>query len=57
MDEPKKFDCVEMKRTAQERILRETQGMTREQELAYWREKTETMRREQQTLQEQRKAG
>lgn len=40
MSEPNKrpIDCVEMKRRAQEQILRETQGMTPEQELEYWRD-------------------
>lgn len=32
----KTFDCVEMKRQAQEAIRKETAGMTREQLLAYW---------------------
>lgn len=31
----KTFDCVEMKRQAQERIYEETKGMTTEQRLAY----------------------
>ncbi len=34
----KTFDCVEMKHQAQERIRAETEGMTREEELAYWRQ-------------------
>lgn len=39
MSEAKKksFDCVDMKRRAQEQVLRETEGMTPEQELEYWR--------------------
>lgn len=32
----KTFDCVDMKRRGQEEIRRETEGMTREQLLAYW---------------------
>jgi hypothetical protein len=32
----KKFDCVEMKRRAQEVIRARLAGMTREQQLAYW---------------------
>jgi hypothetical protein len=31
----KTFDCVEMKRKAQERIYRETRGLSRDEELAY----------------------
>lgn len=33
----KDFDCVEMKQRAQERILSETAGLSREEELAYFR--------------------
>jgi len=33
----KRFDCVEAKHTAQERIVEETAGMSVEEELAYWR--------------------
>ena len=32
----KTFDCVEMKRRGAEAVRRATQGMTREEELAYW---------------------
>lgn len=32
----KKFDCVESKRQAQERIYEETKGMSHEEELAYF---------------------
>jgi hypothetical protein len=35
----KEFDCVEMKRRAQEVIRERLAGMTREQQLAYWRER------------------
>jgi len=34
----KAFDCVEMKREGARRIYEQIKGMTREQELAYWRE-------------------
>lgn len=37
----KEFDCVEMKRKAQERILRQIRGKTPEQELAYWKSKSD----------------
>ena len=33
------FDCVEMKRKAQERIQAETEGMDQEQLLKYWEKK------------------
>ena len=34
----KSFDCVAMKRDAQEAIAHKVQGMTREQEVAFFRE-------------------
>jgi len=34
----KAFDCVEMKRQAQERIYEETRGLSPEQELEYFHE-------------------
>jgi hypothetical protein len=35
----KTFDCVEMKRQAQEIIRARLAGMTREQQLEYWRKR------------------
>jgi len=32
----KAFDCVEMKRAAQERIFAETRGLARDEEVAYF---------------------
>ena len=37
----KNFDCIEFKRRAQERIYEETKGMTREQEIQYFRRAVE----------------
>jgi len=34
----KKFDCVEMKHASQERIRASVRGMTREEEVAFFRE-------------------
>ena len=34
----KTFDCVEMKRKCAQRVYEQIKGMTREEELAYWRE-------------------
>ena len=39
----KDFDCVEMKRKGAERVLEQTRGMTVEQELEFWRAKTERL--------------
>jgi hypothetical protein len=35
----KHFDCVEMKRRAQEVIRARLAGLSREQQLAYWRQR------------------
>jgi hypothetical protein len=37
----KEFDCVEMQDRAALRIHETLKGMTREEELAYWRERSE----------------
>ena len=39
----KKFDCVEMKRKGAEQIYQITKDMTLEEELEYWRKKTEEL--------------
>ncbi|MBL8875725.1 MAG: hypothetical protein JNM86_08020 [Phycisphaerae bacterium] len=39
----KQFDCVEMKRQAQDRIREKLRGMTKEQELAYWAEQSKRL--------------
>lgn len=41
----KKFDCVEMKRKGSRKIYEETKDLTLEQEVAYWRKKSEEMAR------------
>jgi len=46
----KKFDCVEMKRRGAARVRRETEGMTKAQQLAYWKKGTEELLAEQETL-------
>ncbi len=43
----KTFDCVEMKRLAQQKIREELRGKTREQELAYWAEHARRLREQQ----------
>ena len=54
MAKKKKFDCVEMKRKGAERVMERTKGMTREEELAYWKKGTEELRKLQQQLVEKR---
>jgi hypothetical protein len=40
----KSFDCVEMMHKGQERIRKETQGMTIEEQVAYWQRKADALR-------------
>jgi len=42
--ERKPFDCVAMKRDASSRIYEMTKGMTKEQELDFWRQRAEHFR-------------
>ena len=53
----KTFDCVAMKRKGAEQVLRETRGMTREEELAYWARGTEQLLARRKALQDARKAA
>ncbi len=43
----KTFDCVEMMHKGQERIQKELEGMTVQEQLEYWRKITEEMRKSQ----------
>ncbi len=55
----KAFDCVEMKHQGAERVMAQTRGMTFEQEVAYWRKRSEEFRAFQARFREQanRKSG
>jgi len=48
-----KFNCVEMQHQGAAAILEELKGMTRSQELAFWQERTEQLKRRQQFLRQQ----
>jgi ubiquinone biosynthesis protein UbiJ len=50
----KTFDCVEMKRKAQEKIYEETKNLSREEELEYFHKAGERFRRELEALREKR---
>jgi hypothetical protein len=41
----KSFDCVEMKRKGARRVYEATKNMTIEEEVEYWRRRTEEARR------------
>lgn len=47
------FDCVEMKRRGAEYVYNIIKDMTPEQEVEYWRQRTEEIRREQERLRAQ----
>ena len=53
----KTFDCVEMKRQGAEALREKLEGMTPEDELEFWRQRTEGLRARQRTLQAYRKAS
>lgn len=46
MKAKKSFDCVEMKRRAQEKIYKETKGMSVDEQLAYWKKHEQAFQRE-----------
>ena len=50
MRRKKSFDCVEMQHRGGDAIYEATKNMTREEELAWWREKEEALIRKQEAL-------
>ena len=55
MKTKKMFDCVEMKRRGAERIYNQIADMTLEEQLAFWQERTELLRKHQQAVKTRRK--
>jgi hypothetical protein len=53
----KTFDTVEMKTQAQEALLQQLEGMTPEEELEFWKQRTAEMRIWQATLRSQRRTA
>jgi hypothetical protein len=51
----KTFDCVEMKRRGAERLRERLSKMTRDEQLAFWRERTAALRQRAEKLREQRR--
>ena len=49
----KKFDCVQMKRLGATEVRKQTATLTKEQELAFWRERSRNLRQWQETLKAQ----
>ena len=56
MTKKKEFDCVEMMHRGQALVAERLKGMTREQEVAYWAERTDELRRRQAELRAERQA-
>ena len=44
-DRKKRFDCVDMKHRASERIRKELEGKSTDERIAYWREEAERQRK------------
>jgi hypothetical protein len=53
----KKFDCVAMKRAGAARIYRKIRGMTIQQQLEFWRQASEELRREQEAAKARKLGG
>ncbi len=53
----KTFDCVEMKRRGAERIYNQTANMIPKEQLAFWQERTELLRKQQQTIKTKRRTS
>jgi len=49
----KNFDCVDMKHRGAEKVREKIEGMTREQELAFWRESSKALKQHQKTIKKQ----
>ena len=47
----KTFDCVEMKRSGAASVQKAIAGMSPQQELQYWRDQTERLRKRQRAVQ------
>lgn len=53
----KTFDCVQMKRRGAERVRKEVAGMTVQEEVSFWRDRTRQLRLQQKQRSAQRKAS
>jgi hypothetical protein len=56
-NEKKTFDCVEMKHQGAERVQARLEGMTREEQLAYWEQRGRVLRARQQEVIARKKAS
>jgi len=46
----KKFDCVQMKRVGAAKVREQTAALSKQQELAFWRERSRHLRQRQKAL-------
>ncbi len=46
----KKFDCVEMKHLGAEKLQEQIAGLTREEEIRFWKERSQHLRQHQETI-------
>lgn len=46
----KKFDCVQMKRQGAAKVREQTATLTKEQELRFWQERSQSLRQRQEAL-------
>jgi len=46
----KKFDCVEMKHLGAEKVQEQIAGMTREEEIRFWKERSQYLRQHQEAI-------
>jgi hypothetical protein len=53
----KTFDCVEMKREGARRVMEKLSLMTREEQLAYWAQRSRSLRERQAALRLKAKSG
>ena len=53
----KKFDCVEMMHRGAEHVRKQVHGMTLEEEVAYWRKRTNDLRKLKREMTKLRKAS
>lgn len=50
MKTKKTFDCVRMKREGAERVMKQLEGKSLQEQLEYWQEGTEDLKRRQQEI-------
>jgi len=52
----KEFDCVEMMHRGAQKVQRQIKGMTLEQEMAYWKERSGILRKSMEAVKKRKKS-